>query len=186
MIEDRLREADKQCYLTWQTEIKEKRFILSYVTENGAVKHATVPNPSARKVYGSLSDASEVLERMILSNDDCLHPVQAPASPCRYDVSDDNNNISLEEDYVVSDLSCYACGHVAEHRRELFQHVRTQRTARTGRRTWTSTSRGRWRREQWMRLWGAASVSQSNRFNLILLLKHCFITKCTGSLRSQG
>ena len=26
-----------------------------------------------------------------------------------------------------------------------------------------------------MRLWGAASVSQSNRFNLILLLKHCFI-----------
>ena len=125
VIEDRLREADKQCYLTWQTEIKEKRFILSYVTENGAVKHATVPNPSARKVYGSLSDASDILERMILSNDDCLHPVKAPAPPCRNDVSDDNNNISLEEDYVVSDLSCYACGHVAEHRRELFQHVRT-------------------------------------------------------------
>ena len=40
-------------------------------------------------------------------------------------VSDDNNDICLEEDYVVSDLSCYACGHVAKHRQELVQHVRT-------------------------------------------------------------
>ena len=114
MIKDRLREANKQCYLTWQTEIKKKRFILSYVTENGAVKHATVSNPSAMNGYGSMIDSSDVLKLMILSNDDCVYPVKAPAPPCRNDVSDDNNNISLEEDYVVSDLSCYACGHVAD------------------------------------------------------------------------
>ena len=29
---------------------------------------------------------------MILSNDDCVYPVEAPAPPCRNDVSDDNNN----------------------------------------------------------------------------------------------
>ena len=34
--------------------------------------------------------------------------------------SDDNNN-SLEDIGVVSDLSCYACGYLAEHRRELNQ-----------------------------------------------------------------
>ena len=72
-------------------------FILSYVTKNGAVKHATakVSNLSARNGYSSLIDASDVLERMIVSNDDCLYPVEAPAPPWHKNVSDDDNNISF-------------------------------------------------------------------------------------------
>ena len=38
--------------------------------------------------------------------------------------SDDNNN-SLEDIGVVSDLSCYACGYLAEHWRELNKHTET-------------------------------------------------------------
>ena len=75
VIKDRLREANKQCYLNWQTEIKEKRFILSYVTENGAVKNATVPNPSARKVYGSLGF------REVSSVNSVSQPVSQSVSP---------------------------------------------------------------------------------------------------------
>ena len=52
VIKERLRDSDKrQCYLTWQSQIREKRFVLSYVTEKGAVKHAIVPNPSANKCF---------------------------------------------------------------------------------------------------------------------------------------
>ena len=102
VIEERLRDSDKrQCYLTWQSQIQDKRFVLSYVTEKGAVKHTVVPNPSAKKCFVSLAEASEVIERMIVSNDDCVYPVSVPVSPHRNDTSDDNNN-SLEDIGVVS------------------------------------------------------------------------------------
>ena len=102
VIEVRLRDIDKrQCYLPWQSEIRDKRFILSYVTEKGAVKHSVVPNPSAKKCFVSLTEASDVMERMIISNDDCVYPVSVPVSPHRNDTSDDNNN-SLEDIGVVS------------------------------------------------------------------------------------
>ena len=53
VIEERLRD-NRQCYLTWQSQIREKGFVLSYVTEKGAVKHAIMPNPSAKKCFVSL------------------------------------------------------------------------------------------------------------------------------------
>ena len=121
VIEEMLRDSDKrQCSLTWQSQIREKRLVLSYVTEKGAVKRSIMPNPSAKKCFVSLAEASDIMERMIVSNDDCIHPVSVPLPPHRNDFSDDNNN-SLEDIGVVSDLSCYACGYLAEHRRELNQ-----------------------------------------------------------------
>ena len=57
----------RQCYLTWQSQIRDKRFVLSYVTEKGAVKHTVVPNPSAKKCFVSLTETSDVMERMIVS-----------------------------------------------------------------------------------------------------------------------
>ena len=120
VIEEMLRDSDKrQCYLTWQSEIRDKRFILSYVTLKGAVK----PNPSAHKCFVSLTETSDRIEKMIVSNDDCIYPVSVPV-PYRNDTSDDNNN-SLEDIGVVSDLSCYACGYLAEHWRELNKHTET-------------------------------------------------------------
>ena len=108
VIEEMLRDSDKrQCYLTWQSEIRDKRFILSYVTLKGAVK----PNPSAHKCFVSLTETSDRIEKMIVSNDDCIYPVSVPV-PHHNDTSDDNNN-SLEDIGVVSDLSCYACGYLA-------------------------------------------------------------------------
>ena len=94
-------------------------FILSYVTLKGAVK----PNPSAHKCFVSLTEASDRIEKMIVSNDDCIYPVSVPV-PHRNDTSDDNNN-SMEDIGVVSDLSCYACGYLAEHWRELNKHTET-------------------------------------------------------------
>ena len=55
------------------------------------------------------------MERMILSNDDCVHPVP-PLVP-------DLNNNSLD-DSPASDLACHACEFVASHRRELNSHHR--------------------------------------------------------------
>ena len=75
--------------------------VLSYVTVKGAVKHTIIPNPSAKICFVSLTEASDVMERMIISNDDCVYPVSVPVSPHRNDTSDDNNN-SLEDIGVVS------------------------------------------------------------------------------------
>ena len=99
VIEERLRDSNKrQCYLAVPDSREE---VLSYVTVKGAVKHTIVPNPSAKICFVSLTEASDVMERMIISNDDCVYPVSVPVSPHRNDTSDDNNN-SLEDIGVVS------------------------------------------------------------------------------------
>ena len=79
LAEDRLRGSNKDfSYLTRESDIKKGKFILSTLTRSGLVKHTVAPNPSARKNFKSLKEASEVLEKMILSNKDCLNAIPPP------------------------------------------------------------------------------------------------------------
>ena len=67
--EVRLREANKDfTYLTRESDIKKGKYILSWLSNDGSVKHATAPNPSARNNFKKLEDALSVMENMILSN----------------------------------------------------------------------------------------------------------------------
>ena len=52
------------------------------------LKHTIAQNPSAKKNFKKLDEALPVMERMILSNDECVHPV--PPSDCNS--SDENNS----------------------------------------------------------------------------------------------
>ena len=62
----RLREVNKDfTYLTRESDIKKGKLILS------------CPNPSvaSRNNFKKQEDALSVMENMILSNDDCVHPI---------------------------------------------------------------------------------------------------------------
>ena len=88
--EVRLREINKEfTYLTRESDIKKGKFILSWLSKDGLVKHTTTPNPSARNNFKKLEDALPILENMILSNDDCVHPI--PPRDCN--TSDENNTV---------------------------------------------------------------------------------------------
>ena len=105
LAEDRLRGSNKEfVYLTRESDIKKGKFILSTLTagSGSSVKHTVAPNPSARKHVQSLEEASEVLEKMILSNKDCLNTIPPP------DIDTDANNNSMEDwDCPAADLACY-------------------------------------------------------------------------------
>ena len=117
--EVRLREINKEfTYLTRESDIKKGKFILSWLSEDGLVKHTTAPNPSAKNNFKKLEDALPVMENMILSNDHCVHPI----SPPDCNTSDENNN-SMDFEFP-KEHSCYACDFVAGHRRELNDHER--------------------------------------------------------------
>ena len=60
--ETRLTERDK--------DVKKGKYILSWLTKAGSVKHTTAPNPSARNNFHSYEEASSVMDKMILSNDE--------------------------------------------------------------------------------------------------------------------
>ena len=105
LAEDRFRGSNKEfVYLTRESDIKKGKFILSTLTagSGSSVKHTVAPNPSARKHVQSLEEASEVLEKMILSNKDCLNAIPPP------DIDTDANNNSMEDwDCPAADLACY-------------------------------------------------------------------------------
>ena len=104
LAEDRLRGSNKEfVYLTRESNIKKGKFIMSSMTGSGSpVKHTITPNPSARKSFQSLEEASEVLEKMISSNKDCLNAIPPP------DIETDANNNSMEDwDCPAADLACY-------------------------------------------------------------------------------
>ena len=65
LAEDRLRGSNKEfVYLTRESNIKKGKFIMSSMTGSGSsVKHTVTPNPSAKKSFQSLEEASEVLEK---------------------------------------------------------------------------------------------------------------------------
>ena len=113
---DRLKEAGSYLVVR-ESDIKRGKFVLSFVTKTEAKKHCVLRNPAFRKEFRSIEEGAEVMERMILSSDDCVHPVP----PLPEAESDDNNN-SLD-DGPASDLACYACEFVAGHRRELNSHL---------------------------------------------------------------
>ena len=79
--EIRLRENNQDfTYLTRESDIKKGKFILSWLSKDGSVKHTTAPNPSAKNNFKKLDEALAVMEKMILSNDECVHPI--PPGDC--------------------------------------------------------------------------------------------------------
>ena len=105
-------------YLTRESDTKQGRFILSFMSKSGSVKHIVVPHPSAKKIFTRLEDAFEVIERMIVSNENCVHAVPVPFE------SVDNNFSDEEDEGPVSDLACYACEFVADSQKHLNSHHR--------------------------------------------------------------
>ena len=61
--EIRLRELSKDfSYLTRESDIKKGKFILSWLSQDGSVKHTTVPNPSAKNNFKTLEEALPVMK----------------------------------------------------------------------------------------------------------------------------
>ena len=123
--ENRLRASNKtNAYLFRESDIKRRRFLLSYISDKdrGLFKHVFVPNPSARKAYSSVSEASDVMGRMVLTSDHCRHPVcPLPPDP------DENGNFGdmSTDDSPASDHACHACGFVCEGKEKLQIHHKT-------------------------------------------------------------
>ena len=115
--EIRLRENNQDLtYLTRESDIKKGKYILSWLSKDGSVKHTTAPKSSAKNNFKKLDEALAVMEKMILSNDECVHPV--PPRDCN--TSDENiNSMDVE---IAAVHSCYACDFVGGHLRELNDH----------------------------------------------------------------
>ena len=74
--EERLRGTGEAfTYLTRESDIRKGKFLLSWLSSDGSIKHTTAPYLSARKSFKNLDEALPVMERMILSNDECVNPV---------------------------------------------------------------------------------------------------------------
>ena len=69
----RLKEAG--FHLVRESDISREKFVLSFMTKTKAVKHCVLRNPAFRKEFKSIKEGAEVMEKMILSSDDCVHPV---------------------------------------------------------------------------------------------------------------
>ena len=86
--ETRLRETNMDfSFLTRESDIKKGKFISSWLTKDGSIKHTAAPNPSVRNNFQKLEEALSVLEQMIDSNDECVYKVP----PRDSDISDENN-----------------------------------------------------------------------------------------------
>ena len=72
--ENRLRETNVDfSFLTRESDIKKGKFILSWLTKDGSVKHTAAPNPSAKNNFQKLEEALSILEQMIESIDECVY-----------------------------------------------------------------------------------------------------------------
>ena len=131
--EDRLRSACKESsYLTRESDLKRGQFILSTISKGNIVNHFFVPDCDGKnKKQSSFTEAKSDIERLVLSRDDCCHPVPppwsisnggtvrtGPRSPsCRQSETEDNGlkcqvcEKSLETRY---DLAEHYCGHFME------------------------------------------------------------------------
>ena len=86
--ETSLRETNMDfSFLTRESDIKKGKFILSWVTKDGSVKHTAAPNPLVRINFQKPEEALSVLDQMIESNDKCVYEVP----PRDSDISDENN-----------------------------------------------------------------------------------------------
>ena len=112
--EERLLAVNKgKSYLFRESEVKRNRFIMSYISDKdrGLFKHLLIPTPT-RKAFSSLSEASSVMERMVLTSDHCGNPVP----PSTLDLSD----MSVGDE-PANDLACLACDIVCD---EEFKFIR--------------------------------------------------------------
>ena len=119
--ENRLIAADKTgTYLFRESDIKSRRYLLSYTSDNnqGLFKHVFVPTARARKAYYSVSEAVVVMEKMILTSNQCRNPV----SPLQDGPDEKKDLITDEDDGPASDLACHACGIVCGDKERLRVH----------------------------------------------------------------
>ena len=95
--ETRLRETNMDfSFLTRESDIKKGKFILSWLTKDGSVKHTAAPNPSAGNNFQKLEEALSVLEQMIESNDECVYEVPRHDSD-RSGINHFNHHLRLDE-----------------------------------------------------------------------------------------
>ena len=124
--EDRLRSACKESsYLTRESDLKRGQFILSTISKGNIVNHFFVPDCDGKnKKQSSFTEAKSDIERLVLSRDDCCHPVPppwtisdggtvrtGPRSPsCRQSETEDTG------------LKCQVCDKTLETRYDLAEH----------------------------------------------------------------
>ena len=53
---ERLREVGAGCYRTRESDIKKGKFVLSFLSKTGAVKHSLFRNPAFRKEFKTIED----------------------------------------------------------------------------------------------------------------------------------
>ena len=113
--EERLMAVNKTCaYLFRESNIKSKKFILSYISDkdHGLFKHLIVPAPT-RKGFPSVREAFCVMNKMVLASDHCRNPV--PLS-----ILIENND---DDEGPAKDLACYVCEILCESKDKLKLHV---------------------------------------------------------------
>ena len=101
--EVRLREINKEfTYLTRESDIKKGKFILSWLSKDGLVKHTTTPNPSARNNFKKLEDALPILENMILSNDDDVEEGQEAEVTAEHGDGERQSDKQVHSEYALT------------------------------------------------------------------------------------
>ena len=115
--EERLTAVNKtNAYLFRESDIKSKKFILSYISDraSGLFKHLIVPAPT-RKGFPSVREAFTVMNKMVLASDYCRNPL--PLSI----LIEKNDDDELDE--PAHDLACYVCELLCENKEKLKLHV---------------------------------------------------------------
>ena len=96
-------------------------FVVSFLTDKdkGSVQNIYMPNAEGKRKYSSLTEASVVMEGLILSSDNCVSPVPPPSL-------DENGNcdtdLSMDDDGVRKDLACPGCDIVCETKEKVKVH----------------------------------------------------------------
>ena len=120
-VSRRLRGANRVgSYISWETCGKLKKFVVSFLTDKdrGSVQNIYVPNIEGKRKYSSLSEASVVMERLILSSDNCVSPVPPPS----LDENGNRDTDSSMDDDVRKDLARPGCEFVCETKEKLKVH----------------------------------------------------------------
>ena len=79
-----------------------------------------MPNIEGKRKYSSLSEASDVMEKLILSSDNCVSPIPL-RDPLSLDENDTDTDSSMDDD-VRNDLACPGCDLVCESKDKLKVH----------------------------------------------------------------
>ena len=91
-------------------------FVVSFLTDKdkGSVQNIYVPNAEGKRQYSNLTEASVVMERLILSSDYCVSPVPPPSLDKNGNCDTDSR---MDDDGVRKDLACPGCDIVVRLKR---------------------------------------------------------------------